>query len=171
MMRVWSRQSPTWSLRSRCYARRWPEPSGARHMEDRSFLGAKRLTEDETQSWATIRIGDGIMASKRRKRLSVWGVLARLGHTGDHDDIIQHVFEATSRVTLRSRDGKTLDGDSYLCAVFDSLGSTHNWPACGSDAWERLRLVALRRVIARLAREGLLDCIAVAPTTRAIPKD
>jgi hypothetical protein len=111
------------------------------------------------------------MASEERKRLSVWGVLARLGHTGDHDDIIQHVFEATSRVTLRSRDGKPLDGDGYLCAVFDSLGSTQDWPACGSDAWEQLRSVALRRVIARLAREGLLDCVAVSPTAKGIRED
>ena len=115
--------------------------------------------------------GDGIMAM-RKKQLSVFGILARLGHTGDHDDTIQHVFEVTSRVTLRTHDGKPLDGDSFLCAVFDSLGTAdHDWPACGSDTWERLRLIALRRVVARLAREGLLDCIAVAPTSKVIPKD
>ena len=110
------------------------------------------------------------MANKK-KRLSVWGILARLGHRGDHDDIIQHVFDATSRVTLRSHDGKPLDGDSFLCAVFDSLGSTKDWPACGSSEWERLRLTALRRVVARLASEGLLDCVAVSPTSTAISKD
>lgn len=109
--------------------------------------------------------------AKRKKRLSVWGVLARLGHTGDQDDIIQHVFEATSRVTLRSHDGKPLDGDNFLCAVFDSLGSNKDWPACGSSDWERLRQDALRRVVARLAREGLLDCVAVSPTATATPKD
>ena len=99
--------------------------------------------------------------AKRKERLSVWGVLARLGVTGDRDDIIQHVFEATSRVTLRSQDGQPLDGDGFLCSVFDRLGTTRNWPVCGSAEWERLRLVALRRVVARLAREGLLDCVAV----------
>ena len=109
--------------------------------------------------------------AKRKKRLSVWGVLARLGHTGDHDDIIQHVFEVTSRVTLWSDDGELVNGGDFLCAVYDSLGSTKDWPGVGSDAWLRLRLVALRRVIARLASEGLLDCVAVAPTMRAIPKD
>lgn len=106
----------------------------------------------------------------RKKRLSVWEILARLGHAGDHDQIIQDVFEATSRVTLLSPDGKPLDGDDFLCGVFDRLGTTRSWPACGSDAWERLRLVALRRVVARLAREGLLDCVAVTPTSRAMPK-
>ncbi len=108
--------------------------------------------------------------AKKRKRLSVWGVLARLGHTGDHDDIIQHVFEVTSRVTLRTHDDKPLDGNSFLCAVFDSLGSTEDWPACGSPEWERLRLTALRRVVARLASEGLLDCVAVSPTTKGARK-
>ncbi len=106
--------------------------------------------------------------AKRKKRLSVWGILARLGHIGDHDEIIQHVFEATSRVTLRSNDGKPVDGDNYLCAVFDSLGSTEDWPACGSPEWERLRLTALRRVVARLASEGLLDCVAVSPTRKGV---
>ena len=111
------------------------------------------------------------MASKRRKRLSVWGVLARLGHRGDHDEVAQHVFEMASRVTLRGDDGEPLDGDDFLCAVFDSLGSTRNWPMCGSTEWERLRLVALRRVVARLAQEGLLDCVAVVSTTMGIPKE
>jgi len=74
-------------------------------------------------------------------------------------------------VTLRTQDGKPLDGGDFLCSVFDELGTTRSWPGVGSDAWERLRLVALRRVIARLAREGLLDCVAVSRTTTAIPKD
>jgi len=44
------------------------------------------------------------MASKRR--MSVWDVLARLGHRGDREDIIiQRVFEAASRVTFRSDGG------------------------------------------------------------------
>lgn len=109
--------------------------------------------------------------AKKKKRVSVWGILARLGHTGDHDDIIQHVFEATSRVTLRSSAGKPLDGDEFLCGVFDRLGTTRNWPVCGSAEWERLHLDAWRRVVARLAREGLLDCVAVSPTTTGIPKN
>lgn len=106
----------------------------------------------------------------KKKRLSVWGVLARLGHTGDHDDIIQHVFEAASRVNLRTHDGKPLDGDDFLCGVFDALGTTRTYPRVGSDTWERLRLAALRRVVARLAREGLLDCIAVAPVATGMRK-
>lgn len=109
--------------------------------------------------------------AKKKERLSVWGVLARLGHSSDHEQVIQDVFEATSRVTLRSHDGKPLDGDDFLCSVFDDLGSTRSFPRVGSDTWERLRLDALRRVVARLAREGLLDCIAVAPASKAIPKD
>ncbi len=109
--------------------------------------------------------------AKKKKRLSVWGILARRGHSGDHDDIIQHVFEAASRVTLRTHDGKPLDGNDFLCSVFDALGTTQTYPRVGSDTWERLRLAALRRVVARLASEGLLDCIAVAPTSKAMPND
>ena len=97
----------------------------------------------------------------KKKRLSVLGVMARLGHTGDEYEIIQYVFEMTSRVTLRSGDGDPIDGDDFLVELFESLGTTKDWPACGSAEWERLRLVALRRVVARLAREGLLDCVAV----------
>lgn len=78
------------------------------------------------------------MASKKRKRLSVWGILARLGLTGDHDDIIQHVFEMASRVTVRSDDGDPLrggsliDGDDSLVGMFEDLGTTKTWPGCGS---------------------------------------
>lgn len=105
------------------------------------------------------------MASRKRKRLSVWGILARLGHTGDdHDEIVQHVFETASRVTLRSDDGEPMDGGDFLVGVFESLvGTTKDWPGCGSPEWNRLRTVALRRVVARLARDGLLDAIAVGP--------
>ena len=99
------------------------------------------------------------MASKRR--MSVWDVLARLGHRGDRDAIIQHVFEATSRVALRSDGGEPLDGGDYLVQVFESLGTTRDWPPCGSREWARLRVAALRKIIARLAREGLLDAVAV----------
>ena len=73
-------------------------------------------------------------------------------------------------MTLRTHDGKPLDGDDFLCGVFDRLGTTRNWPVCGSVEWERLRLVALRSVVARLAREGLLDCVAVAPITTGVRK-
>jgi|GEM_PF-2515677 len=59
-----------------------------------------------------------------RKRLSVWGILARRGLTGDHDEIIQHVFEMASRVTLRSGDGEPLDGGDFLVGVFEWLGTT-----------------------------------------------
>ncbi len=102
------------------------------------------------------------MASRRRKRLSAWGILARLGHTGDnHDDIIQHVFEMTSRVTVRSDDGAPIDGDDFLVETFESLGTTKDWPHCGSPEWSRLRLRALTIVVNRLGREGLLDCVSV----------
>ncbi len=101
------------------------------------------------------------MASGKRKRLSVWGILARLGHKGDdHDEIVQHVFEMASRVTVRGDDGEPIDGDDYLDGVFESLGTTKDWPGCGSPEWVRLRQVALRKVVARLAQEGLLDAIA-----------
>ena len=104
----------------------------------------------------------------KKKRLSVWGILAHLGHKDDdHDDVIQHVFEMASRVTLRSEDGKPMDGGDYLVEVFESLGTTATWPSCGSPEWVRLRQVALRRVVARLAREGLLDAIAVGCATDA----
>ena len=98
------------------------------------------------------------MANKK-KRLSVWGILARLGHRGDHDDIIQHVFDATSRVTLRSHDGRPLDGDDFLCGVFDRLGTSRSWPPCGSAAWVRLRLAPVRPVAARLGTEGVRVCV------------
>ena len=99
------------------------------------------------------------MASKRR--MSAWQVLARLGHRGDRDEIIQHVFEATSRVALRSDGGEPLDGGDFLVEVFEALGTTRDWPPCGSREWARLRVAALRKIIARLAREGLLDAVAV----------
>ena len=99
------------------------------------------------------------MASKRR--LSVWQLLARLGHRGERDGIIQHVFEATSRVALRSGGGEPLDGGDFLVEVFEALGTTTDWPPCGGRDWARLRVAALRKIIARLAREGLLDAVAV----------
>jgi len=99
------------------------------------------------------------MASKRRT--SVWDVLARLGHRGDRDGIIQHVFEATSRVTLESADGGTVEGGDFLVETFEALGTTKDWPPCGGREWTRLRVAAVRRIIARLAREGLLDAVAV----------
>ena len=99
------------------------------------------------------------MAPKRR--MTVWDVLARLGHRGDRDAIIQHVFEATSRVALRSGGGEPLDGGDYLVETFEALGTTKDWPPCGGREWTRLREVAVRRIIARLAREGLLDAVAV----------
>lgn len=97
------------------------------------------------------------MASEKRR--SVWGILARLGHTGDRDDIIERVFESASRVTVRSDDGEPMDGGDFLVEVFESLGTTKDWPVCGSREWIRLREIALRRIVARLAREGLLDAI------------
>lgn len=103
------------------------------------------------------------MAAK--KRTSVWTVLEGLGHKGDRDDIIERVFENTSRVTVRSDDGEQMDGGDYLVSVFESLGTTKNWPACGSSEWIRLRQVALQKVVARLARDGLLDAIAVGCAT------
>jgi hypothetical protein len=99
------------------------------------------------------------MASKRR--LSVWQLLARLGHRGERDGIIQHVFEATSRVALRSGGGEPLDGGDFLVEVFEALGTTTDWPPCGGREWARLRVAALRKIIARLARERLLDAVAV----------
>jgi hypothetical protein len=99
------------------------------------------------------------MASKRR--MSVWDALARLGHRGDRDAIIQHLFETTSRVTLRSGGGEPLDGGDFLVETFEALGTTKDWPPSGSRQWTRLREVAVRRIIARLAREGLLDAVAV----------
>jgi len=100
------------------------------------------------------------MASKRR--MSVWELLARLGHRGgDRDEIIQHVFEATSRVALRSGGGEPLDGGDYLVETFEALGTSETWPPCGSREWTRLREAAVRRILCRLAREGLLDAVAV----------
>lgn len=93
--------------------------------------------------------------------MSVWELLARLGHRGERDGIIQHVFEATSRVALRSGGGEPLDGGDFLVEVFESLGTTQDWPPSGSREWARLRVAALRKIIARLAREGLLDAVAV----------
>lgn len=110
---------------------------------------------------------------RRKKRLSAWGILARLGHTGDdQDEIVEHVFEATARLTLQGDDGEPLNGDDYLVGVFESLGTTETWPSCGSPEWERLRSQALSQVITRLGCEGLYDCISVgakgtpAPTGR-----
>jgi len=100
------------------------------------------------------------MASRRR--MSVWELLARLGHRGDRDGIIQQVFEAASRVTFRSEDGgEPMDGGDFLVEVFESLGTTTDWPPCGSREWTRLREAAVRTILARLAREGLLDAVAV----------
>ena len=95
------------------------------------------------------------------KRLSVWGVLTRLGHSGGREEIVQRVFELASRVTLLSDGGKPMDGDNFLVEVFEGLGATKEWPAPGSRDWTRLRRIALRKVVARLAREGLLDGIVV----------
>ena len=102
------------------------------------------------------------MASKRR--MTVWQLLARLGHRADRADregIIQHLFEATSRVTFRSDGGEAVDGGDFLVQVFDSLGTTTDWPPSGSRQWTRLREIAARKILARLAREGLLDAVAV----------
>jgi hypothetical protein len=94
--------------------------------------------------------------------MSVWELLARLGHRGgDRDEIIQQVFEATSRVALRSGGGEPLDGGDYLVETFEALGTSETWPPCGSREWTRLRVAAVRRILARLAREGLLDAVAV----------
>jgi len=100
------------------------------------------------------------MASKRT--MTVWQLLAGLGHRGgDRDAIIQHLFETTSRVTFRSDGGEPLDGGDFLVETFEALGTTEDWPPSGSRQWTRLREVAVRRIIARLAREGLLDAVAV----------
>jgi hypothetical protein len=94
--------------------------------------------------------------------MTVWQLLARLGHRGDRDAIIQHVFEAASRVTFRSEDGgEPVDGGDFLVETFEALGTTEDWPPSGSRQWTRLREVAVRRILARLAREGLLDAVAV----------
>jgi hypothetical protein len=109
------------------------------------------------------------MASKGR--MTVWQLLARLGHRGERDGIIQHVFEATSRVALRSDGGEPLDGGDFLVEVFESLGTTTDWPPCGSREWTRLRKEAIRKVLARLAREGLLDAVAVGGDREATAPD
>jgi len=107
------------------------------------------------------------MSSRKRKRLSVWGVLARLGLPlrggcgGDRDAIIEHVFDTASRLTFRSQDGEPIGGDDFLVSVFESLGTTKNWPGCGTPEWETLRFQALTKVVERLGREGLYDCISV----------
>mgnify|MGYP001612811783 CR=1 FL=1 len=108
------------------------------------------------------------MASKRPT--SVWDVLAGLGLRGDRDGIIQHVFEATSRVTFRSDGGEPLDGGDFLVQLFESLGTTQDWPPSGSREWARLRVAALRKIIARLAREGLLDAVSVGAPGDATPE-
>ena len=89
------------------------------------------------------------------------GGIARLGPSGGREEIVQRVFELASRVTLLSDGGKPMDGDNFLVEVFEGLGATKEWPAPGSRDWTRLRRIALRKVVARLAREGLLDGIAV----------
>jgi len=86
-----------------------------------------------------------------------------LGHRGDRDLTIQHVFEVVGTMLLPSPDGGVFDGDEFLVGIFESAGASRDWPECGSEAWSRLREVALRRVVARLASEGLLDFIAVNP--------
>ncbi len=118
------------------------------------------------------------MSSRKRKRLSVWDVLGRLGHAvraghagDDHDEIIQHIFERTSRLTLHSDDGEPMSGDDFLASVFELLGTSTESPGVGTPEWERLRTVALRRVVARLSREGLLDSIAVGSVTDARDMD
>ena len=116
-----------------------------------------------TERGPPARKDDGSMASK--KRTSVWTVLERLGHKGDRDDIIEHVFENTSLLTVRSDDGEPMVGGDFLVQVFESLGTTKDWPGCGSSEWIRLRQVALQKVVARLARDGLLDAIAVGCAT------
>ena len=108
------------------------------------------------------------MASRKN---SVWAVLERLGHKGSRDDTIQHVFEMASRVTVRSDSGEQIDGDDFLVEVFESLGSTKDWPACGDPAWCRLRLQALTIVVSRLGREGLLDCLSVGSEGTPTPSD
>jgi hypothetical protein len=56
--------------------------------------------------------------------MTVWQLLARLGHRGERDGIIQHVFEAASRVTLKSADGGTVEGGDFLVETFEALGTT-----------------------------------------------
>jgi len=100
----------------------------------------------------------------QRKKQSVWGVLARLGlkgDRGDRDEIIQHVFETTSRLTVRSASGEPIEGGDFLVGVFESLGSAKDWPPVGGREWSRLRSKALGIVMRKLATEGLLDAIAV----------
>jgi hypothetical protein len=104
------------------------------------------------------------MASKRR--MTVWQLLSRFGHRGDRDAIIQHLFEAASQVTFRSDGGEALDGGDYLVEVFESLGTTRDWPPCGGYEWTRLREIAVRRILGRLAREGLLDAVSVGRSGR-----
>jgi hypothetical protein len=102
------------------------------------------------------------LASRKRRRLSAWKILARLGHKGDdQDEIVQHVFDTTARLTLRGDDGEPLDGDDFLVEVFERLGSSTDWPAVGGLDWNRLRFQALTEVVRRLGREGLLDCVSV----------
>ena len=109
----------------------------------------------------------------KKKRISAWGILARLGHTGDHDqdEIVQFVFDAASRVTLRRDGGEPLDGDNFLVETFEALGTTKTWPSCGSPEWERLRSLALTTVVRRLGREGLLDCLSVGSEGTPAPSD
>ena len=116
-----------------------------------------------TERGPPARKDDGIMASK--KRTSVWTVLESLGHKGNRDNIIEYVFENTSRLTVQSDDGEPMNGGDFLVQVFESLGTTKDWPGCGSSEWIRLRQVALQKVVARLARDGLLDAIAVGCAT------
>jgi hypothetical protein len=99
--------------------------------------------------------------------MSVWDVLARLGHRGDRDEIIQHVFEAASRATFRSDGGEPVDGGDFLVETFEALGTSKDWPPCGGREWTRLREQAIRRVLARCAREGLLDAVSVGRSGRA----
>jgi hypothetical protein len=102
--------------------------------------------------------------------MTVWQLLARLGHRGERDGIIQHVFEMTSRVTFRSDGGEPLDGGDFLVEVFEALGTTQDWPPCGGRDWARLRVAAVRRILARLAREGLLDAVSVGAPGDATPE-
>ena len=66
----------------------------------------------------------------RRRRLSVWGVLRKLGHRlgvgcpDDRDAVIQHVFETVGSMSVSSPDGDVAAGTpEVLHYLHDVLGS------------------------------------------------
>ncbi len=80
----------------------------------------------------------------RRRRLSVWGVLRKLGHRlgvgcpDDRDAVIQHVFETVGSMSVSSPDGDVAAGTpEVLHYLHDVLGSVVALTNASGDVVER----------------------------------